>query len=151
MYIYVVRHAKAGSRSRWDTDDRERPLSKNGIAQSIALGDALGRLEIDRIYSSPFVRCIQTVEPLSARLGVQVVADSQLEEACAWEYALELAEAAAGPTVICSHGDVIGDLMITLERRGVPLDDNRIEKGSVWALRVEDGQVVAGEYSSPPA
>ena len=52
--------------------------------------------------------------------------------------------------MLCSHGDVIGDLMHHLDQRGVPLDDDRIEKGSTWVLQVEEGEVVKARYLPPP-
>ena len=35
--FYFIRHAKAGSRSRWEQDDRLRPLSSGGFKQADAL------------------------------------------------------------------------------------------------------------------
>ena len=101
--------------------------------------------------SSPFTRCIQTVEPLAQRLGLEVEVDERLAEGHDWRHALELIEQATQPIVLCSHGDVVGDLMHDLAARGVPLDDDRIEKGSTWALQVEDGEVVKARYLPPPA
>ncbi len=36
MRLFVVRHVKAGDRSRWQGVDEERPASKNGRRQAIA-------------------------------------------------------------------------------------------------------------------
>ena len=41
--------------------------------------------------------------------------------------------------------------MHDLAARGVPLDDDRIEKGSTWVLQVEDGEIVKARYLPPPA
>lgn len=151
MEVFVVRHAKAGSRSRWDGDDRDRPLTDNGRAQAKAIAALLGHHEIERILTSPYARCVQTVKPLAKRLGLPVEEDQRLAEGGGWAHALACVEAAAAPIVLCSHGDVIGDLMWSLERRGIPLDDDRIEKASTWALSVEDGEVTKARYLEPPA
>jgi 8-oxo-dGTP diphosphatase len=151
MDVFVVRHAKAGSRRRFDGDDRLRPLSRNGRAQAQGLVELLGHKGITRIVSSPYVRCIQTVEPLAERLGLEVEIDEELGEGHDWTHALALVEQATAPILLCSHGDIIGDLMHALEKRGVPLDDDRIEKGSTWALQVEEGEVVKARYLPPPA
>jgi 8-oxo-dGTP diphosphatase len=102
------------------------------------------------VLTSPYVRCAQTVEPLAAPLGVPVELDEGLAEGSDWSHALELVERATAPVALCSHGDVIGDLMHCLAARGVPLDDDRIEKGSTWVLRVEEGEIVKARYLPPP-
>jgi 8-oxo-dGTP diphosphatase len=148
---FVVRHAKAGSRRRFEGDDRLRPLSGNGRKQADALVPLLARLDIARVLTSPYTRCVQTVEPLAGELGVEVEVDEGLAEGADWTYALAMIERASAPIVLCSHGDVVGDLMHHLAARGVPLDDDRIEKGSTWVVRVEEGEVVKARYLAPPA
>lgn len=151
MDVFVVRHAKAGSRRRFEGDDELRPLSRNGRAQAKALAEQLAHRDIARVLTSPYTRCIETVAPLAHQLGVDVEIEDVLAEGADWSYSLAIIEQAALPTVLCSHGDVIGDLMHHLDRRGVPLDDDRIEKGSTWVLQVEEGEVVKARYLPPPA
>ena len=151
MDAFVVRHAKAGSRRRFDGDDRLRPLSRNGRPQADGIAELLAHRDIARVLTSPFTRCVQTVEPLAAQLGLKVEVDEQLGEGHDWKHALELIERATEPIALCSHGDVIGDLMHDLAARGVPLDDDRIEKGSTWVLQVEEGEIVKARYLPPPS
>lgn len=151
MDAFVIRHAKAGSRRRFEGDDALRPLSRNGRAQADGLVALLARCDISRLYTSPYVRCVQTLEPLAAHLGLAIESDEGLAEGADWAHALRLVEQAERPIALSSHGDVIGDLMNHLAVRGVPLDDDRIEKGSTWVLRVEDGEVVKARYLPPPA
>ena len=150
MDVFVVRHAKAGSRRKWDGDDTLRPLSRNGRPEAEGLVALLGASGITRVLTSPYTRCVQTVEPLAAALGLEVEIEDGLTEGADWTRALKLAERASAPIVLCSHGDVIGDLMHHLSKRGVPLDDDRIEKGSTWVLQVEGGDVVKARYLPPP-
>src|SRR5712664_2134593 len=63
--FYVVRHAKSGSRGHWSGDDRLRPLSKKGQQQAEGLVSVLAPFPISAIFSSPYLRCMQTVEPLA--------------------------------------------------------------------------------------
>jgi broad specificity phosphatase PhoE len=151
MDAFVVRHAKAGSRRRFEGDDKQRPLSGNGQVQAQAINELLAHRDIARVLTSPYARCIQTVEPLANRLGIEVEVDKRLGEGRDWSHALDLIQRATGPIVLCSHGDVIGDLMHDLAARGVPLDDDRIEKGSTWVLQVEDGDIVKARYLPPSA
>ena len=151
MDVFVVRHAKAGSRRRFEGDDQLRPLSRNGRVQAKAIVELLVNADVTRVITSPYTRCFETVEPLARKLGLDVEIDQCLAEGADWSNALELIKHATTPLVLCSHGDVIGDLMHDLDRRGVPLDDDRIEKGSTWVLQVEEGEVVKARYLPPPA
>src|SRR5437763_1508855 len=64
MKLYIVRHADAGSRAKWDGDDHDRPLSQLGHRQARALGDAFRQrgLAVDTVVCSPTVRTRQTAE-----------------------------------------------------------------------------------------
>jgi 8-oxo-dGTP diphosphatase len=149
--IFLVRHAKAGSRRNWSGDDEVRPLSKPGRAQARALATRLADAGVTRIVSSPFVRCVETVAPLGDRLGVEVERSDALAEGAPLADSLRLFEkCGADDTVLCTHGDVLGNLLMHFSHLGVDLGDDRIEKGSVWVLDVVDGDVRRAEYQPPP-
>jgi Histidine phosphatase superfamily (branch 1) len=61
-------------------DDRLRPLDKRGRAQALALVEALERYAIERILSSPYVRCVQTVEPLAEARELAIELSDHLGE-----------------------------------------------------------------------
>src|SRR6202011_635594 len=82
---YVVRHAKAGDRGEWTGDDRMRPLTKSGQRQAEGLANLLDRQPIDKILSSGYLRCVQTVEPLGARRQLPVEPVKELEEGAGGE------------------------------------------------------------------
>ena len=149
--VFVVRHAKAGSRSAWDGPDPARPLSKAGRRQAAGLVSQLADQDITRIVSSPFIRCTETVEPLAQRLHLPVEPSPSLEEGAPLPEALRLVEKVADePTVLCTHGDVIGELLDHLRRTGVDVDDGRMEKGATWILDTEAGEVTGARYLPPP-
>lgn len=151
MAVYLLRHAKAGSRSGWDGPDDLRPLSKNGRQQAEALVDVLAGADISRIVSSPYVRCRQSVEPLGERLRLPVDLSDALAEGAPFPEVLRLVEKVSDETaVLCTHGDVIGELLDHAVRHGVRLDNDRIEKGSMWKLDLVDGAVVTASYLPPP-
>jgi broad specificity phosphatase PhoE len=151
MTIYLVRHAKAGSRSAWDGPDDQRPLSKNGRRQTDALTGALMDSGVTRIITSPYVRCCQTVEPLAERLGIPMDLSDALAEGAATADAVELLEKYADEdTVFCSHGDVIGDLLEHCEARGVVLDGDRLEKASTWVIEFDAGRIAGARYVPAP-
>ena len=154
--LYLVRHAKAGSRSEWRGDDRLRPLSKPGFAQSAAIADLLTPLcEGGRLVSSPFLRCVQTLEPLAAALGTTVELDERLAEDHGFEGVLDLLETLPDGSALSSHGDVIPETISALARRGSEIvGEPDWRKGSIWVLTREPqsgGEIVSAAAWPPPS
>jgi phosphohistidine phosphatase SixA len=150
--LYLVRHAKAGNRRAWDLDDDLRPLSAAGRRQADAIADVLVDARIERMISSPYVRCRQTVDPLALRLRLPVELADELAEGTSTTDTMRLLEkVVTQTTALCTHGDVLQNVLDFLASSGVPLDDNRLEKGSIWAIDVHDTNMVAGHYLPPPA
>jgi 8-oxo-dGTP diphosphatase len=150
--IYLVRHAKAGSRSDWHGDDLVRPLSKNGWLQAEAIAARLSKRGVTALVSSPFLRCRQTLEPLAAALELPIADDRRLAEASAFEDVLDLLATLPDGAVLCSHGDVIPETMMALERRGCDIDGHPDwRKGTVWTLeRSVEGKVGRAKVWGPP-
>ena len=147
----LVRHAKAGDRSAWTQDDLLRPLSKTGRRQAEALVGSFRGLEVDRIVSSPFVRCEETVRPMALDRGVPLEVDAALAEGATLTGLLELIGGLDGAAVVaCGHGDLIPAVIDHLRRLGVPVDDAPTKKASAWILEREDGAVVRARYLPPP-
>ncbi len=135
MTIYIVRHAKAGKRSEWHDDDNLRPLSKTGWKQAELVAEQLKKLEITSLISSPATRCIQTLEPLAKLTKLKVEVDKRLIELGGVADMLEVVEEVEDSTVLSSHGDMIPELIKTLERRGMKIDSKPDwRKGSVWVI-----------------
>ena len=149
---FLVRHAKAGSRSSWTEADELRPLSKAGRRQAEKLVQAFRGLEVRRVISSPFVRCIQTVRPLALDRGLPVETSDALLEGAPVSAALALLdETADTPTVLCSHGDVIPAVVLHLAERGMPVEGERDwRKGSTWILERREGRFTAARSIAPP-
>lgn len=141
MTTYLVRHASAGSRNDADPLDHERPLDDVGLVQAEKLAGWLRHEPIERILASPFVRCVQSVEPLAAALGLRVEQVDALEEGTSVERSWKLVAELAGSTVVmCSHGDIIPDLVRRAQGRGMLVPGKSgCAKGSVWTLRHWDG------------
>ncbi|MEI7858574.1 MAG: phosphoglycerate mutase family protein [Acidimicrobiales bacterium] len=137
MPLLVVRHARAGRRSAYKGDDRERPLSSRGQVQADALVLLLAAFRPRRILSSPAVRCFETVRPLSEALGVPIESVSELDEGNG-PAALRLMERMAGePAVLTTHGDVAEALLEVLasDRSAEERYKLRLLKGEVWVVR----------------
>lgn len=151
MTLYLVRHGSAGVRDNSDPHDDDRPLDDTGRQQADLLAEWLSRESPQVIRTSPYLRCRQTLEPLAAALGLEVVVDDRLAEGTSversWSLLHELAET---PSVLCSHGDVIPELVSRAQRRGMVVPGKRgCSKGSVWALRHWDGATFATGLYTP--
>ena len=76
--IYLIRHAQSHPSTRLDY--WEWPLSAAGQIQAEKLGGLLGPLGIEVLFSSPFVRCLRTVQPFASKAGLDVVVKEDLRE-----------------------------------------------------------------------
>jgi 8-oxo-(d)GTP phosphatase len=147
--IYVVRHAHAGDRTKWDGPDHLRPLSPKGGKQAAALADRLQGVEL--LLSSHHLRCRQTLEPLAERLRLPIQDEPRLVEGTPFREFLELVTTPAPPTAMCTHGDIVINLVdYLLRRRLTDPDEAGSSKASVWELEVEDGAIKAAQYFPPP-
>jgi 8-oxo-dGTP diphosphatase len=170
MHLFLVRHGAAGSRHKWNGPDRLRPLSVKGERQAKALVPVvLGQLasgvplsaaqagppgpSITRVLSSPYIRCIQTVEPLAHELGLKVEPARPLAEGAKPRSVTTVVRGLHDPAVLCSHGDVVPLILETLAREdGFELPAAYLcQKGSTWHLVGDDDRYMEAHYIPPPA
>lgn len=155
--VLIVRHGTAGSKSRYQGDDRKRPLDKRGRAQAEALVGQLLAFGVTDLYAADRVRCRQTLEPLAEELGRSIHPEPALTEeayaqdrTAARERVREIA-AAGGTPAICSQGKVIPHLIAWwCESDGVRPDESRNRKGSTWVLSLAEGRLVAADHLASP-
>jgi len=83
VIVLVARHGE----TTWNKEGRyqgrqQSPLSELGIRQAQALADAVaaGTPRIERIVSSPLIRCVNTAQQSADRLGLSVEIDDRLIE-----------------------------------------------------------------------
>ena len=77
--IVFIRHGKASMSG----EDHERELDEDGIVQAISLKNKLIELDFKdtTIYSSPFKRALQTIEPfLKINSNSKLIVSKELEE-----------------------------------------------------------------------
>jgi 8-oxo-dGTP diphosphatase len=141
VIVYLVRHARAGHRETWEgEDDSLRPLDERGQRQAEGLVGQLAERDFSRILSSPYTRCMQSVEPLAEARGLQVEAVDALAEGAGEAAALELFRSLDAPAVANVHGDLAGDLL-----------DDTLKKGATAVLDVSADSVEVLERLDPPA
>jgi 8-oxo-dGTP diphosphatase len=141
MTVYLVRHGSAGARNGNDPNDTQRHLDPKGWDQAENISRHLGTEPVRSIYSSPLPRCVETVTPLAVSLGTEVHLDGRLAEGSPLDAAWSLLEETGSDTVVlCSHGDVIPELIARSQRRGMRIcEPTGFSKGSVWKLQGWDG------------
>ena len=150
--LYLVRHAKAGSRRDWSGPDRLRPLSPAGLRQADALAARLAPLRPTSLISSPYLRCVQTLQPTAKATATEISTDDCLAEGRSYTAVLELMATLADRAILCSHGDVIPDTIAALQRRGCEFTSPPDwRKAGVWVLdRNAAGEIVTAEAWPPP-
>ena len=136
MSVLLVRHAWAGDSAKWEGDDRVRPLDKRGRKQSEALVDTLAGFAVDRIVSSPYLRCVQTVEPLADARGLDIELDELLGVDWLDDVPRVLERVQGENVVVCTHGEIPW------------LGDRKFKKGSTWVLNAD---LEPRRYIKPPA
>jgi phosphohistidine phosphatase SixA len=150
--FYVVRHAKAGSRGHWTGDDRLRPLSPKGFKQAEALVPIFEPFRVTAIFSSPFLRCVQTVDPLARARRVSVKQAPSLAEGQGLAGAMQImGDPALDGVVLSTHGDIVWELVEDLvNRRIVKPGGGGYEKGATWVVDVEAGAAVRARFIAAP-
>lgn len=153
--IHVIRHAKAKNRVEWAEPDDLRPLTKRGRREANAIAERLSDEPPARLLSSPYLRCIQTLEPLAVATDLPIETTDVLAEgavaygADAVDLLLRLAR--SGSVACCTHGDVVFEIADAVASSGVPLDGPRdVPVASAWVLEVEAGRFVRARFVEQP-
>jgi broad specificity phosphatase PhoE/8-oxo-dGTP pyrophosphatase MutT (NUDIX family) len=149
--LFLVRHGSAGDRRSWTGEDRLRPLSSRGERQAAGLAATLTDRTVEAIYTSPYLRCVQTVRPLADAIGLVAIEHPALAEGGGGKATRELVRELAGTNaVLCSHGDVIPATLDWMMHKGLTLrSDFDCKKGSTWEVAVRAGTFHKARYLPP--
>lgn len=151
MKVYLVRHAKARGRSKWEGRDESRPLTARGERQAHGLEVRLNRAPLHRVYASPHLRCRETVEGLATARGLSVETEACLAEGKPVREALELIRSVGDlPSLFCSHGDLVPGLLRALDVGRIDGPAQlQCRKGSMWVLEGRGPRVEKATYVPP--
>ena len=107
---------------------------------------------IASIFSSAYLRCVQTVEPLARARRLAIKRTESLAEGHGLNGLDEfLADAKLDHAVLSTHGDIVWELVEDLvHRRIVKAGEGGFDKGSTWVLSVDDEGPVKATYLPPP-
>jgi 8-oxo-(d)GTP phosphatase len=150
--VLLIRHAHAGSRKDWDGDDRLRPLSDKGRRQATVLARHLKLWTPKRILSSPYLRCVESVEPYAKSLGVKVEEVEELAEGSGDGAMALIRRLPSYDVALCSHGDIISTVLSCVVNED-HLDlgrSPRSAKGSTWVLEKRGRRIQKVTYRQPP-
>lgn len=155
--LLLVRHAKAGSRSKWRGDDTLRPLEPSGRTQAEMLAPMLRSFGVSRLSSAPRVRCEQTLAPLAQELGVEIAEEPALSDeaylddpAAARARLLEIATG-QGVAAVSSQGTAIPGLVADLAvLGGLDVGETPTKKAGAWGLGFTDQKLVFADYYPSP-
>lgn len=118
--IIVLRHAKALAREEWKDADAARPLTGRGKRQATSIVGPLTAFGARVLVSSPAVRCVKTLKPLSVAIGSPIQKTDLLSQD-AWDEGLSDPRRIVGQrvrarraAVLCSHGPVLPDILAEL-------------------------------------
>ena len=138
----LLRHARAGKKSRDRSKDFKRRLDRRGQDVALLLPELIASyLHPEVILSSPFRRCVQTVEPLAEGLGLHVVVDERLRPDCSAGALRETFGDVAANSVVCTHGEVIAQLFD---------DPVRCAKGAFWIVERRGNKLIPSLYVEAP-
>ncbi len=67
LTVYLIRHAEPVRSGTIGVEENERSLSERGLVDAIRLADEFDGISLDALYSSPYRRARQTIDPLAKR------------------------------------------------------------------------------------
>lgn len=123
--LIIVRHAKAKPRSSWTRAEGERPLAASGRRQALAVSRLLMAWAPERIVSSPWDRCVQTIMPYVKRSNAKLkLVDAITERDAARKpgrasNTVEKLFDRRVPVALCSHRPVL-PLVLDVLRKHMP-------------------------------
>ncbi|ADD44632.1 NUDIX hydrolase [Stackebrandtia nassauensis] len=152
--VLLLRHAQAEPETAYPGADVARPLNATGRGDSARLVPLLALYNPHRIVAATPLRCVKTVTPLSAALGLEIqgeeVFDATGHPGNPERAAARLRElATGGGGVVCSQLPVIADsLAILADTDGVAMPSVHTPPGGVWVLSFSHKTLVAAERLS---
>lgn len=161
--LVLLRHTSAGEKRDWSGNDLLRPLDESGREDAWGLARVLGAYGLMRVVTSAAARCTETVLPYAAEQGAEVRTLPALTAGVHGDASAVDAEAACRefgrlldeglPTLVCTHGELVGHLMReALGRLDAPVTQQiSLRKGNFWVLHVPVGERTLAAVERHPA
>jgi 8-oxo-(d)GTP phosphatase len=164
--LLVVRHGYAHPRETWEGSDADRPLTAEGRDQSALLAQLLQAWSPFRVYSSPWKRCTETMEPYLKLTGAILRTQNRLTEAGHRRDPRRVAALVSSlldkgmSSLICTHRPVFGTVLGVLAGHAaagmkdeIPTRDPFLLPAEVLVAHIgrRSNRVVAVERHNTPA
>jgi len=153
--LIILRHTKALERGDWDDLDSKRTLDEKGLQQAASLITHLAPFAIDEIYSSDYIRCVQTVTPLADVRNLRITEIPNLNEEnfdLDPERSISFANAVKQDEkniLLCSHNPVIPTMLRGILNTKLKNKDLiKLEPGDAWIVHRVRGEIVALDFLS---
>ena len=153
--LIILRHTKALERGDWDDLDSKRTLDEKGLQQAANLITHLAPFAIDEIYSSDYLRCVQTVSPLADVRNLRITEIPNLNEEnfeIDPERSISFANAVKQDEkniLLCSHNPVIPTMLRGILNTKLKNKDLiKLEPGDAWIVHRVRGEIVALDFLS---
>jgi len=153
--LIILRHTKALERGDWDDLDSKRTLDEKGLQQAANLITHLAPFAIDEIYSSDYLRCVQTVTPLADVRNLRITEIPNLNEEnfeIDPERSISFANAVKQDEkniLLCSHNPVIPTMLRGILNTKLKNKDLiKLEPGDAWIVHRVRGEIVALDFLS---
>ena len=138
----VLRHARAGKKIPNRSKDFKRGLDRTGEAIARQLPELIPSvLRPSSIVSSPFRRCVQTVEPLAEAIELAIFEDDRFSPTTCRATVCD-AFADVWPDGVYTHGEVIVRLLGK---------QAQCAKGAFWVVERRDGKFIPLRYVKAPS
>lgn len=164
--LILLRHAKAMPAENWDGPDHTRPLLHKGLLQATHVAQGILSYGPDLIVTSPAARCLATIQPildlkeLELKTSKSISQDAYESSGTKASTAVEKRVSKRLPTIMCSHGPVLPQLVAAAATIGNGGSTKALQKAaslSVGSFSVihfsretEKPQIVAVETHEPP-
>ena len=138
----LLRHARAGRKLSDTSKDFKRALDRKGKEVALRLPGAIELyVHPEAILSSPFRRCVETVQPLAEELDLHIVEDERLTPGRSATTVREALLDLPAHSVVSTHGEVIAQLF---DGRA------RCAKGAFWVVERREGTFSPQRYVEAP-
>ena len=165
--VIILRHGTATLRGEWKGEEVKRPLLPRGEVEAATLAPTLAAFNVKRIFTSPWYRCHQTVEPYAHGRGLVIIERSQLSEMGEAKGPQRTHKTVhkivtdGRPSVICTHRPALPTILDALAEFGTESDEillhqaRALKPGEMMVVHLtplsltEPRRIVAIEFYEP--
>jgi len=138
--------APAGRRRCTTGSDGRRPADAQNLVEVFA------PYPVASIFSSQYLRCVQTVQPLAKRLRLKIEESVSLAEGHGLAGLHEfLDDGDLDNAVLCTHGDIVWELVEDMVKRKIVRPGvGGFDKGSTWIIHMDGSKIAKARYLPAP-